>query len=104
MGRSIHAPGQVAALGDGEVDYLVLGSVYETVSHPGGRPIGVDAVAAGAGTATVPVLAIGGIGPGHVSGLLALGAYGVVVKSGVWGAEDPSRAVTRYLEMLLAEG
>jgi len=27
-----------------------------------------------------------------------------VVKSGVWGANDPSRAVTRYLEVLHAEG
>lgn len=104
VGRSIHAPEQAAALAVGGVDYLVLGSVYETASHPGGRPIGVDAVAAAVSSVAVPVLAIGGVGPGEVPGLLARGAHGVVVKSGVWGANDPSRAVTRYLEVLHAEG
>lgn len=104
VGRSIHAPERAGALAGSGVDYLVLGSVYETASHPGGRPIGAGAVAEAAATATVPVLAIGGVGPGHVSGLLARGAHGVVVKSGVWGAEDPPGAVSRYLEMLYAEG
>ena len=104
VGRSIHEPRQTTALVGDAVDYLVLGSVYETASHPGGRPIGAGAVAEAAATATVPVLAIGGVGPGDVSGLLALGAHGVVVKSGVWGADDPARAVTRYLDMLHVEG
>ncbi len=104
VGRSIHAPEQAAVLGSGAVDYLVLGSVYETASHPGGCPIGPGAVAEAVATATVPVLAIGGVGPGDVSGLLALGAHGVVVKSGIWGADDPARAVTRYLDMLHVEG
>ena len=104
VGRSIHEPRQVAGLVDSGVDYLVLGSVYETASHPGGRPIGAGAVAEAVAAATVPVLAIGGVGPGDVPGLLALGAHGVVVKSGVWRADDPARAVTRYLDMLHVEG
>ena len=104
VGRSIHAPEQAAELAVGGVDYLVLGSVYETMSHPGGRSIGPGAVAAAVAMATVPVLAIGGVGLGRVPKLLALGAYGVVVKSGVWGADDPARAVTRYLEVLHEEG
>ncbi|MYK66844.1 MAG: thiamine phosphate synthase, partial [Gemmatimonadetes bacterium] len=104
VGKSIHAPRQAAAPAVGGLDYLVLGSVYETASHPGGRPIGAGAVAEAAAAATVPVLAIGGVGPGRVSGLLARGAHGVVVKSGVWGADDPARAVTRYLDMLHVEG
>ena len=104
VGRSIHSPRQAGALAGGGVDYLVLGSVYDTPSHPGGRPIGPGAVAAAVATADVPVLAIGGVGVGEVAGLLALGAHGVVVKSGVWGAPDPPEAVLRYLETLHAEG
>ncbi len=99
VGRSIHAPEQAV----GGVDYLVLGSVYETMSHPGGRSIGPGAVAAAVAMASVPILAIGGVGVGKVPRLLALGAHGVVVKSGVWGADDPARAVTRYLEVLHEE-
>ena len=103
VGRSIHSPEQAAGLVGSGIDWLVLGSVYPTASHPGGRPIGPAAVAAAVRAAEVPVLAIGGIGLGEVPGLLSLGAHGVVVKSGVWGADDPPRAVTRYLEVLYAE-
>ena len=103
VGRSIHTPEQAGELVGSGIDWLVLGSVYATASHPGGRPIGPAAGAAAVRVAEVPVLAIGGIGLGEVSGLLALGAHGVVVKSGVWGDDDPPRAVTRYLEVLYAE-
>jgi len=53
--------------------------------------------------ARVAVLAIGGVGTADVPVLLSLGAHGVVVKSGVWGEDDPPGAVTRYLEVLHAE-
>ena len=103
LGKSIHSPKQAVALAGSEVDWLVLGSVYATASHPEGRPIGPGAVGAAAMVAGLPVLAIGGIGRALVPGLLALGAHGVVVKSGVWGDDHPPRAVTRYLEVLYSE-
>ena len=103
VGRSVHSPEQAAGLVGSGIDWLVLGSVYATASHPGGRPIGPGAVGAAVRVAEVPVLAIGGIGLAEVPGLLSLGAHGVVVKSGVWGDDDPLRAVTRYLEVLYAE-
>lgn len=103
VGRSIHSPKQAGALAGSGADWLVLGSVYATSSHPEGRPIGPGAVAAAVSVAEAPVLAIGGIGPGEVPGLLSLGAHGVVAKSGVWGGGDPPGAVTRYLEVLYAE-
>ena len=103
VGRSIHSPEQAAAQTEGDVDWLVLGSVYATASHPGGRPIGRGAVGVAVDVARVPIVAIGGIGPGEVPGLLALGVHGVAVKSGVWADEDPPRAVVRYLEALHSE-
>lgn len=103
VGRSIHSPAQAAVPEGSGVDWMVLGSVYATASHPGGTPIGPGAVAAAAAAARVAVLAIGGIGTADVPGLLSLGAHGVVVKSGVWGEDDPPGAVTRYLEVLHAE-
>ena len=36
VGRSIHSPEQAAELVGSGVDWLVLGSVYATASHPGG--------------------------------------------------------------------
>ena len=100
VGRSIHTADQAAGLRGTGVDYLVLGAVYRTRSHPDRRALGVEAVAAAAAESDAPVLAIGGITPSEVPAVLARGAHGVVVLSGVWRAESPQRAVTRYLEAL----
>jgi len=103
VGRSIHSAEQAVTFAGGGVDWLVVGSVYATSSHPEGRPIGPGAVGAAADAAGVPILAIGGIGPAEVPGLLSRGAPGDVVKSGVWGGDDPPGTVRRYLEVLYAE-
>ncbi len=100
IGRSIHAAGQGDDLRGRGLDYLVMGAAYRTASHPGRAPAGPEAVAEAAARADVPVLAIGGITPAKVPEVVALGAYGVVVKSGVWGREHPARAVARYLQVL----
>ena len=100
VGRSIHSTDQAAGPRRSGLDYLVLGAVYPTRSHPDRRALGVDAVAAAVTGSDLPVLAIGGITPSGVPDVLARGAHGVVVLSGVWSAENPQRAVTRYLEAL----
>ena len=104
VGRSIHEAGQAAALGDRGLDYLFMGAVYATASHPERTPAGLGAVAAAAAQTAVPVVAIGGITPARVRELAALGVYGVAVLSGVWGGKRPDRAVARYLQVLREEG
>ncbi len=106
VGRSIHSPAQVASFPAGSVDYLVLGTVYPTASHPGRSPLGLAAVAAaksvtargtgtkGTGTA---IVAIGGITPKRVGPVCAAGAWGVAVSSGVWSDREPAKAVARYM-------
>ena len=100
VGRSIHSSDQAVGLRGSGLDYLLLGAVYPTRSHPDRPALGVGAVAAAAAAGDLPVLAIGGITPSEVPDVLARGAHGVVVLSGVWRAESPQRAVTRYLEAL----
>ncbi len=83
------------------LDYLVLGAIYPTRSHPGRAPIGTGALARAAARSDRPVLAIGGITPGRVAATRRCGAAGVVVRSGVWGAGGGAgAAVQRYLEAL----
>ena len=104
VGRSIHAAGQAAKLRGEGLDYLFMGTVYATASHPERAPAGLGAVAAAAAQAVAPVLAIGGVTPARVRELAPLGVYGVAVLSGVWGRERPARAVARYLKVLREEG
>ena len=103
IGRSIHRPRQAGTFAEDIVDYLVLGAVYATPSHPGRAFLGPGAVADAVRLAGVPVLAIGGITPATLPNVMAEGAYGAVVLSGVWGAGHPSEAVNRYLEVLCRE-
>ena len=102
FGRSIHAPAQAAEPWTGAADYLVFGSVWATRSHPGRVPAGPAALAAAVQRARVPVLAVGGIAPETVAAALERGAYGVVVRSGVWNAACPGGAAIPYLEALEA--
>lgn len=100
VGRSIHDASRVDLFRGRGPDYLVMGAAYPTTSHPGRVPAGPEGVGEAAARTPVPVLAIGGVTPARVPGLIARGAFGVVVKSGVWARERPARAVARYLQVL----
>lgn len=92
VGRSVHSvDAAVRAEADG-ADYIVVGPIYPTRSHP-------DAPAAGPGLLSqvrravrVPVLAIGGVTAATAAEALAAGASGVAVISAILGSEDPEAA------------
>ncbi len=101
LGRSVHDPGQTRVALRDEPDYLVAGPVYPTSSKPGHRGIGPEGLrpivdAAGG----CPVLAIGGIVPGRVGEVLAAGAFGVSVRSGITAAADAAASVEELLQTL----
>jgi thiamine-phosphate pyrophosphorylase len=61
VGRSVHSlESAVAAAGEG-ADYVVFGPVYETASHAGRPPLGLDSLREVCRAVSVPVLAIGGV-------------------------------------------
>jgi thiamine-phosphate pyrophosphorylase len=99
IGVSRHDPDGVAAAETEGADYVFLGTIFPTPSHPGVGGIGItgfrDAVERARG---LPVLGIGGVGPGEAAELVGSGAYGVAAIRGIWDASDPGAAVTRYLE------
>jgi thiamine-phosphate pyrophosphorylase len=76
IGRSVHGVDEAVAAG--AVDYLVAGTVFETVSKPGPHHLlglaGLRAIVAAAG---VPVLAIGGVGMEQLGVIADTGAAGV---------------------------
>ncbi|HEX7242505.1 MAG TPA: thiamine phosphate synthase [Longimicrobiaceae bacterium] len=80
-----------------EADFLLVGSVYATASHPGRAGSGAERLAETAGCG-VPLVGIGGITPERVAEVRGAGAAGVAALRGVWDAPDPAEAVARYLE------
>jgi thiamine-phosphate diphosphorylase len=89
IGRSVHGLGEAEAARQAGADYLVLGPMYPTPSHPGSTPVDaptLDAVV----RLGLPVIAIGGITPGCVRSLKAAGVYGVAAIRALWEGVSPA--------------
>ncbi len=95
--RSEQAAGLAAADG---ADYLGMGAVFATHTKADTRPLAPEVVARASARLSVPVFAIGGIGPENLSPLLGLGIRRVCVCAALLRAPDV-RAATRSLKNLL---
>lgn len=96
LGLSVETVAQGAAVPDC-VDYIGAGPVRATATKPDhAPPIGFDGLARIAALSPVPVVAIGGLGPGDAPALRRSGAVGMAVVSAVTRAPDPE-ATTRAL-------
>jgi thiamine-phosphate diphosphorylase len=92
VGRSTHSVnGARQAELDG-ADYLVLGTVFPSASHPEGAPVGIDMLRDVTHRVGVPVVAIGGISAENAAECREAGAAGVAVISAILRAEDPRKA------------
>jgi thiazole tautomerase (transcriptional regulator TenI) len=103
LGLSVHSGSEALEGKEGVVDFLLAGTVYPSTSHPGGEAPGPERIREILGVSSLPVLAIGGVTPGRVPEVMAAGAHGVAVLSGVWAREDPAAAVRDYLDALREE-
>jgi thiamine-phosphate diphosphorylase len=99
IGASVHTAAEAEeALGQG-ADFVLAGTLYASVSHPGRSGTGpgwIGRIEGGGGR----VIGIGGVTVNRVGELLTVGAHGAAVVSGVWNAERPRDALLRYLEAL----
>lgn len=87
------------------VDYLGVGPVYGTASKARPAPtLGVEGLAAVCAAVSLPVVAIGSILPERVAEVIAAGAHGIAVLSGVAWDPDPAEACARYVAALRAAG
>ena len=77
LGVSCHNQQQLRHAEQLGADYVVLGAVQPTPSHPGRPALGWDAFAELVSQARVPVYALGGLGPEHQQKARALGAQGI---------------------------
>ncbi|MGG1513926.1 thiamine phosphate synthase [Paenibacillus oryzisoli] len=104
IGFSVHST-EEAALREAEgADYVLFGHIYETASKPGLAARGLEQLAETASRVRIPVLAIGGMTPDRVQDVLATGAAGIAVMSGIWEAEDPLATIQTYHQVLGHKG
>ena len=92
IGRSVHSE-QGAQLAEAEgADFLLVGAMYATSSHPGHEPAGPELIKRIAASCNIPLMGIGGINEANLGPILEAGAQGVAVISSILAAPDPEQA------------
>jgi thiamine-phosphate diphosphorylase len=102
IGRSVHDLAEAEAARTEGADYLVVGPVYATASHPGRPPLGLERLRAiVVAMGDLPVVAIGGITVDRVTEVKDSGAYGIAAIRAFWDDGEPGAAVRRMREWML---
>jgi thiamine-phosphate diphosphorylase len=102
IGRSVHSLEEAGVAAGEGADFLVVGTIYHTPSHPDRAPAGPNLVS-DVTRLGLPVIAIGGITPELAGELKAAGAYGVAAIRSLWYAADPAAATLAMLAPWLEE-
>ena len=79
--HTVEELGHAMAIG---LDFVVLGPVKATSSHPGAHLLGWDGFRQIAEGASIPVYAIGGLKPEDLDAARRAGAHGLAMISGAW--------------------
>ena len=100
IGTSVHDLREAAAAHAGGADYLLVGPVFPTATHPDRAPLGLARLKEIVGLG-LPVIAIGGVTPERIPELMAGAAiHGVAAIRALWHAADPADAARRMVEEL----
>ena len=92
VGASVHSPAEACDAERDGADWITLGHFFPTGSHPNEPCRDIAELKTVADAATIPVIAIGGIGVEQVGAVLEAGASGIAVISAILDAPDSGRA------------
>ena len=100
IGQSVHDLREAAAAHAGGADYLLVGPVFPTATHPDRAPLGLAQLKEIVGVG-LPVIAIGGVTPQRIPDLMAVATiHGVAAIRALWHAADPADAARRMVQEL----
>jgi thiamine-phosphate pyrophosphorylase len=94
-GRSCHTVAELREAAGRGAAWATYSPVFATASKPSyGPALGLGGLGTGCQAVPgLPVLALGGIGPGRAGGCVGAGAVGVALMGAVMGAADPGAVV-----------
>jgi thiamine-phosphate pyrophosphorylase len=102
IGRSVHSrSGALQAQGQG-ADFLLVGTIFASRSHPGEEPVGPELVQRIKGRCSVPLIGIGGIDASNAGRVMEAGASGVAVVSSILASPNPKEAARRIKQAIRA--
>jgi 8-oxo-dGTP diphosphatase len=92
LGISCHSAQDVRTALEYAPDYLCIGPVQATATHPGMAPLGWSAFADLAAMSSVPVYAIGGLGLKDLETARGHGAHGIAAIRSLWDLDQLSES------------
>ena len=92
IGASVHTLSEAAEAESDGADWVTFGHFFPTDSHPNEPCRDIAELKIVAKAASIPVIAIGGIGVDQVSTVVEAGAGGIAVISAILDAPEPARA------------
>jgi len=98
---SAHNPAALRQAQEGGATFAVYGPVWEP-QWKSAKAIGLEGLTAAVRTASIPILALGGVTAARVAACREAGAVGVAVASGVMQSDDVAKAIQDYMEPLLS--
>ncbi len=99
-GQSVHSLQSAKTVEAAGADYLVLGTIFPSQSHPGGATGGTELVRSVASEVSVPVIGIGGITAENAKEVIEADAAGVAVIGAIISADDPFEAARTLAEVI----
>jgi 8-oxo-dGTP diphosphatase len=84
VAASCHTHAEILHASALDVDFVVLGPVRATPTHPDAQPLGWDRFAAAVAGTRVPVFALGGLHVTDLDAAIAHGAHGIAMRRYAW--------------------
>jgi thiamine-phosphate pyrophosphorylase len=100
IGRSVHSVEEAVKAEDEGADYVQVGAIFPTRSHPG-PPAGLGLLESVAARVSIPIVAVGGITARNVGQVMQAGARGAAVISAILGSPSPGAAARGLAEAMV---
>ena len=97
IGVSAHNPEEARQAAADGADYLGCGAVFGTATKPGVAKLGLANLRAIRGAVSLPMVGIGGVNAANYGEVLATGANGAAIISGILAAEDIKAEVAKFV-------
>ena len=98
IGKSVHSLDAAINAEKSGVDYLIVGTIFPSNSHPGFTASGVDLIKNITSSVSIPVLGIGGITHKNSDSVINNGAFGVAVIGEILHANDVYQATKTLID------
>jgi thiamine-phosphate diphosphorylase len=102
IGRSVHSVAEAVRAQAEGADYVQVGTMFASRSHPDQPVAGLGLLEAVAAAVNIPILAVGGITTTNVGDVMHAGASGAAVISAILATPSPREAARGLAQAMAA--